>query len=212
VSLSTQLLSIALLGAEWVLWLLVVLSFISVMIIVERAAFFFAQRGDLRQLTDDVCRLIREGQTAEARTRLAAQPQLAARVALAGLDAAGRGTDAVADALVAAKAEMKMVMERNLAVLGTLGSNAPFIGLFGTVIGIIQAFHNLAHSSQKGPAVVMESLSEALVATAVGLLVAIPAVIAFNYFQRRMRAVLMSTDALTHSVLSHLHRGGSTQA
>jgi biopolymer transport protein ExbB len=92
-----------------------------------------------------------------------------------------------------------------LIVLGTLGNNAPFIGLFGTVLGIIKAFSDLAENTQGGADVVMAGISEALVATAVGLIVAIPAVIAFNYFNRRVRAVTTATDDLAHTILSELY-------
>ena len=208
-NLSKELLGMALLGAEWVLWLLVGLSFVSITIIVERALFYQRQRGDLQALKTDLCALVSRGKFDDARTRLRAEPRIAARIVGSALEAAERGPEAVAEALVAAKAEARLDLEANLAVLGTLGSNAPFIGLFGTVIGIIKAFHDLASAQAKGPTVVMHSLSEALVATAVGLLVAIPAVLGYNYFQRRVRIVLTSTDALAHSVLSELHRDAS---
>ena len=92
-------------------------------------------------------------------------------------------------------------LERWLAYLGTLGNNAPFIGLFGTVIGVIGAFEELGHGAE--PAAgrqrravashpVMASIAEALVATAVGILVALPAVAAFNYFQRRIASLLLA--------------------
>jgi biopolymer transport protein ExbB len=93
---------------------------------------------------------------------------------------------------------------RNLAFLGTLGNNAPFIGLFGTVLGIIKAFHDLAGNQAGGVAVVMAGISEALVATAVGLLVAIPAVVGFNTFNRRVRKAIANVDSLAHVVLAQL--------
>ena len=85
-------------------------------------------------------------------------------------------------------AGQRQKLDQGLVVLGTLGNNAPFIGLFGTVIGIIKAFHDLASAPQGGPSVVMSGISEALVATAVGLMVAIPAVIAYNTFQRIVKS------------------------
>jgi biopolymer transport protein ExbB len=89
-------------------------------------------------------------------------------------------------------------------VLGTLGSNAPFIGLLGTVIGIVMAFDALGAAGPTGapPAAVMCAIAEALVATAVGLFVAIPAVVAYNAFQRRVRVLLGGTDALAQKLLS----------
>jgi biopolymer transport protein ExbB len=95
-------------------------------------------------------------------------------------------------------------MEKNLGVLGTLGNNAPFIGLFGTVLGIIRAFADLARNQSGGATVVMTGISEALVATAVGLMVAIPAVVAYNVFQGRVRRGLGRIDAVAHVVLGAL--------
>jgi biopolymer transport protein ExbB len=106
--------------------------------------------------------------------------------------------------MAGAKARERHRLERNLAFLGTLGSNAPFIGLFGTVIGIIKAFHDLAKNQAGGVTVVMAGISEALVATAVGLLVAIPAVVAFNYFNRRVRTKMTEVDWMAHLALAEL--------
>jgi biopolymer transport protein ExbB len=106
--------------------------------------------------------------------------------------------------MTAARAAERVRLERRLAFLGTLGNNAPFIGLFGTVIGIIKAFHDLSMDTSSGARVVMAGISEALVATAMGLFVAIPAVVAYNYFQRRIRARLAASDALAHVLLAQL--------
>lgn len=86
---------------------------------------------------------------------------------------------------------LKLSLEKRLGILATLGNNAPFIGLFGTVLGIIQAFHDLGRASEFGVRIVMEGISEALVATALGLFVAIPSVIAYNYFVRRVKKILL---------------------
>jgi biopolymer transport protein ExbB/TolQ len=110
----------------------------------------------------------------------------------------------VSEAMAGAKTRGRLVLRRNLSFLGTLGSNAPFIGLFGTVLGVIKAFHDLAAKKGQGPEAVMGSLSEALIATAVGLLVAIPAVVAFNYFQGRVRTRVAQAEALAHDLLSDL--------
>ena len=102
--------------------------------------------------------------------------------------------------------EEKVRLERNLAFLGTLGANAPFIGLFGTVLGIIKAFKDLAESGLKPggetSTEVMSGISEALVATAVGLLVAIPAVVAYNIFQRRVKRTMGEAESLANTARS----------
>jgi biopolymer transport protein ExbB len=106
-------------------------------------------------------------------------------------------------------------LERGLAFLGTLGNNAPFIGLLGTVIGVVGAFEELGHAapghgtgvgaaSQVASQAVMSSIAEALVATAVGLLVALPAVAAYNFFQRRIAGLCAGSEVLTSLVLAYL--------
>lgn len=96
--------------------------------------------------------------------------------------------------------ERKAELEKGLTVLASLGSNAPFIGLFGTVLGIIQAFGTLSEGSSAMNAV-MFAIAEALVATAVGLFVAIPAVLAYNAFNRRIRNILQDCESLKETYL-----------
>jgi biopolymer transport protein ExbB len=91
-------------------------------------------------------------------------------------------------------------LERGLSVLATLGANAPFIGLFGTVLGIIRAFAYLG--TQTGTQTVMSGVSQALYATAAGILVAIPAVVAFNAFSRQVRLILMKTESLRDLIVA----------
>jgi biopolymer transport protein ExbB/TolQ len=95
-------------------------------------------------------------------------------------------------------------LERGLTTLATLGSNAPFIGLFGTVLGVIQAFGALG-ANQARASDIMVGISEALVATAVGLFVAIPAVVAYNALSRRLRVILVNSEALRDFYLSRRH-------
>ena len=106
-----------------------------------------------------------------------------------------------------------MKLERRLAFLGTLGNNAPFIGLFGTVIGVVSAFEALGEPAKTPLARPPRSaraasrhggIAEALVATAVGLAVAIPAVATYNFFQRMIKSTLANTEALTRMLLAHL--------
>jgi len=115
-----------------------------------------------------------------------------------------------------ASAVQRMRLERRLGFLGTLGSNAPFVGLLGTVIGIVQAFEQLqvagsANGSGGAMNNVMGAIAEALVATAIGLVVAIPAVAAFNAFQRRIKRVLGNAEALRHIVLSYVKSARSAE-
>jgi biopolymer transport protein ExbB len=203
-NLTQKLLALTLVGAEWVLWLLIVLSLLSVAIMIERGLYFLSLRMDFVALAEDLRRLLLAGKFAESRRQAGAAPGPVGFVAQQGLEEAERGAEAVESAMLGAKARVKLRLERNLAFLGTLGSNAPFIGLFGTVLGIIKAFHDLAGNQTGGIAVVMTGISEALVATAVGLLVAIPAVVGFNFYNRRVRSVVSQIDVVAQVILASL--------
>lgn len=215
--------SFAMLGAEWVMWVLVALSVASVAVMLERARYYRSLDDDLDKLSDDVRALLRKNDVAGAKARLEKSGSPAAVVGLAGLAEVDAGLKSAEEAMAGATVRVKLNMERYLAFLGTVGNNAPFVGLFGTVIGIVQAFDKLragesaAHeaarrAAQAGGAVapsldtgaVMGTLAEALVATAFGLLVAIPAVAGFNFFQRRVKNLVASSDTLSHVVLASL--------
>jgi biopolymer transport protein ExbB len=210
--ITERFLAFTLLGAEWVLWLLIALSIVSFAIMIERAYYFLTHSVDVDALASDLRRLLSKGAVADARSRVKSSDSTEMVVIAAGLDEVERGVDAVAEAMVGQKARQRMKLERNLVFLGTLGNNAPFIGLFGTVLGIIRAFHDLSGNQAGGVAVVMAGISDALVATAVGLMVAIPAVVGFNFFMRRVRQTLANVDALAHVVLAQLKGEGESPA
>ncbi len=201
-------------GAAPVMWLMIVLSVLSVAVILERGYFFYSIRDDLEVLARDLAKSLRAGSFDEARKRLEGSPSAEAAVVIAGLAEADRGAAACEEAMAGATALQRMKLERRLVFLGTLGNNAPFIGLFGTVVGIIQAFQKLGESSKAAataaavsggaPSEVMNAIAEALVATAIGLAVAIPAVAAYNYFQRLIKSTVTNTDALSRVLLAHL--------
>jgi biopolymer transport protein ExbB len=187
------------------LWLLVGLSLVSVTIMVERWVFFFSRRVDFDRLSTQVRSALHSGNVEEALALVETSRAIECVVLAAGLHELRRGAHAVSETMLSVKARERLRLEQFLPVLGTLGSNAPFIGLLGTVLGIIRAAHDMtqAQAGQQGAAsAVMSGVFEALVATAVGLFVAIPAVIAFNYFQRRVRGAIGRTDALAHLLLS----------
>jgi biopolymer transport protein ExbB/TolQ len=204
-NLTQVIVDFALLGAEWVLWLLVALSVLSVGVMIERGLFLRQRRVDHDELEKALVAAMRKQDPNALDKRYKHNDALQVRVALAGLEAGRDGVDAAAEAMNAEKARVRQTYEAHLVVLGTLGNNAPFIGLFGTVLGIVAALHDLALNPQGGAEAVMASLSEALVVTAVGLLVALPAVIAFNLFNRRVRAVAADADTIAHVVLAELH-------
>lgn len=208
--------SFAMLGAEWVMWVLVALSFVSVSIILERARYYRTLRADLGELALRLNERLRARDEAGALELLKGSPAPAALVARTGLRELSRGAEAVSCVMASTLARVRAELERRLAFLNTVGNNAPFVGLFGTVIGIIQAFDALkpqpgvrgaaaAAAAASATGRVMGTISEALVATAIGLLVAIPAVAAYNFFQRKIKAMMGDTEVLTQLVLAHAH-------
>jgi biopolymer transport protein ExbB/TolQ len=192
-------------GAEWVMYLLLALSVASVAVILERA-IFFRRHGKSRAET--VAPLLAFGKLEQARLEVEDQPGLEAEVVRAAVAAAEGGPASVAEMVACTIRRERLAYERGLGFLGTLGSNAPFLGLFGTVVGIIKAFADLGVGTSKGAgaAAVMSGLSEALVATAVGIFVAIPAVVAFNAYNRRLRNIVSRAEALSHALAAHLQQ------
>jgi biopolymer transport protein ExbB len=200
--LSSKLLALTNLGADWVLWMLVALSIASVGIMIERAAFFLA-RGALD--LDGVQRRLLAGDLTGAAGAVEGRRGMEADVVRAAVTHAAKGADAVREVVSATIELSRIEYERRLAFLGTLGNNAPFIGLFGTVLGIIRAFFDLSRNpGAAGAGTVMVGISEALVATAVGLFVALPAVVAYNLFQRGLRRAAQRAAALGHAAVASL--------
>lgn len=194
------------LGAGWVLWLLVALSIVGLAIVLERVYFFATTRGDFAALRTAVLSSLRKGDVAAALKHLKASPSVEAKIVGAGVAAAEEGPDAVEELMAGESAQAKIQMERNLAFLGTVGNNAPFVGLLGTVIGIIRAFVALKEGAGQVTDQLYQEVGEALVATAIGILVAIPAVAFFNLLGRIVRTRLSQADTLGHDVLAYLRR------
>jgi biopolymer transport protein ExbB len=195
-------------GATPVMYLMLALSVVSFAIMIERGWFFTMISENIAKLAEALAARLNEHDLNGASELVAASKSAEAAIVAAGLKQLGRGAEAAEEAMASATALQRMRLERRLAFLGTLGNNAPFIGLLGTVIGIVQAFEKLqgagAGGGAAGPASdVMGAIAEALVATAIGLVVAIPAVAAFNYFQRKIRATLANSEALTHVLLAY---------
>jgi biopolymer transport protein ExbB len=178
-----------LIGGDWVLWILVFASILSVTVMIERLIYFWRNRTPVERFIEPFAeRLNRDdinGAAALAEVTKGAEARIA-KVALANFN---EGEQAVEQMMASRKVTERLRFERYLMILGTMGNNAPFFGLFGTVLGIIKAFHELgqAGNNAAGATTVMSGISEALVATAMGLLVAIPAVIAYNYFIKKVK-------------------------
>lgn len=206
--LSRKLLGVTLSSAEWVLWVLVILSVLSIAIMLERAVYFASHRlGNSEELAVRLAR----GEFDAVRAAIEGKKGMEAAVIREALASAPQGPDTVEQVIASTVARERPQYERFLSFLGTLGNNAPFIGLFGTVLGIIKAFNDLGKMSAQGASMqqtVMAGISEALVATAVGLAVAIPAVVAFNVFNRQLKTLTSRTNALGHALVGSMRAEG----
>ncbi len=205
-TIDTQLLDLMLrAGSRWILWLLLGLSLAAVAVMVDRV-WFFARERPPRDRIAAALRALQAGNTAAALAQVAGAPSMQAAVIRACLAHAGDGVAAIEDHQAAALEHARLRYERRLAFLGTLGNNAPFVGLFGTVLGIIRAFHDLAAGALQGQGTqaVMSGIAEALVATAIGLLVALPAVAMYNALTRHVETTVAGTEAMAREVLAYL--------
>ena len=199
-------------GAGWVLWLLFGLSFIGVAVVLERWWYFRSKTDDVTVLAARLDAHFSSGAFVDALESLRTMRSVGAAVARAGLRLAPLGAAAAEKGMQSATCAERKQLEARLAFLGTLGNNAPFLGLFGTVIGVILAFEELGQASnsasgavsQVASSGVMAAIAEALVATAAGIAVALPAVAAYNYLQRRVATLLDDAETLSSLVLAYL--------
>lgn len=191
-------------GGSWVIYLLFALSVLAVAVIIERFIIvdrqYRYQIGEIGTLTRN---LEESGPSNGILKRLRADSVLY-RVAKELIDYASKGHSSLERHLETRMALEKRYLERHVVILGTLGNNAPFIGLLGTVLGVIKAFHDLGASVGQGPEVVMQGISEALVATAVGILVALPCVASYNFLQKRIKDTLVDADRFGKQLMAIL--------
>jgi biopolymer transport protein ExbB/TolQ len=205
-----NLLSLPVFRSEWVLWLLLGLSLLSVAVMVERWFFYRRRKINFEAVKDEFSKALDKGDFDAAAKLLAKYDSLETNVTLAGLRGYEKGPESVEELIAGALSRGKSEYERRLSILATLASNSPFIGLFGTVLGIIRSFKEMSKDIANASTGVMAGIAEALVATAVGLLVAIPAVVAYNVFKGMVKDAVTNTDGLTRVLMAELKSAGKT--
>jgi biopolymer transport protein ExbB/biopolymer transport protein TolQ len=200
-----SLLRLALLGASWVMYLLLGLSVVSIGVMLERAWFFYRYTERERVLSGVVHNVLAAGSWSDLADALMKRRTVEADILVRGLTFATAGATAFEHAMQGELDQRRGELGRGLNLLGTIGSNGPFVGLLGTVIGVIESFHHLgAGNDDAAMAAVMAGIAEALVATAVGLFVAIPAVVSYNYFSAKIDGIEESLRALTKTICAEL--------
>jgi len=184
---------------------LMLCSVVAFGIVAERGWFYSKRRGNAGAIARDAIRLIRLNNMTEAAhvCRTAAHP--IGPVAATLFEHKDEDVTSVEERLHVALSQQKLLLERNLNVLGTLAAIAPLLGLLGTVWGIMRAFHDMAQVGSAAPSVVAAGVAVALVTTAAGLVVAVPALILYNHFARRMNVMLTVAENETRLVRTELH-------
>jgi len=198
------LLGLPVFRSEWVLYLLLGLSLASVAVMVERWFFYRSHRVDADALRTKLSDLLAAGDFQGAAKLLQPHDALETNIVLAGLKAYELGPESAEELIAGALGKEKARYENRLNFLATLASNAPYVGLFGTVLGIVRSFRDLAANMADASSAVMAGIAESLIATAVGLLVAIPAVVAFNVFKARVKSSVVDGQMLARTLMSQL--------
>jgi len=180
-----------------VLIALVLCSVVTLGVTLERVHYFSKRRGEADGLLRDVLDMIKEGNLSEAVRRCRAHTHPLGAVAVEVLQSAHESPTAQEERLQIGLSQQKLLLERNLGVIGTAAAVAPLVGLLGTVWGIMRAFNDMALTGSAAPSVVAAGVAEALVTTAAGLVVAVPSVVLYNHFSRKMSVML--TVAENHS-------------
>jgi biopolymer transport protein ExbB len=205
-SLIQTFLRLAQLGAEWVMWLLLAMGFIAAVLVFERLYLYMSTKVNVTRLARKLLELLQAGRLDQAQELVKKGRAIEERVIADALALYTEGPDAVEEIVQASLIKERQRYERSLSYLGTVGSNAPFIGLLGTVIGVILAFAELGRNPKGGLEVVGPGISEALVATAVGLVVAIPSLMSFNWMKGLLKRRLANSDFLARIVVAQLKK------
>ena len=197
-------------GGSWVIYLLFLLSILALAVIIERSVLINRQSRYQADVLPSLQEKLDEGPPSVVLKSLRSD-SIPYRVAKELIDHASKGNLSLERHLEARLSLEKRSLEKRMVILGTLGNNAPFIGLLGTVLGVIRAFHDLGASAGQGPEVVMQGISEALVATAVGILVALPCVAFYNFLQKRIKDALVDADRFGKQLIAILEAESSAR-
>jgi len=173
-----------------VLIALIAFSVVTLGVTIERFYYYWTRRGNADQIAREVLQRMRKGDVKEAIWTCEQGRHPAAATMQVVANALGESNNDIDERVIVALSEQKLMLERNLNILGTMAVTAPLVGLLGTVWGIMRAFHDMALVGSAAPTVVAGGIAEALITTAVGLVVAVPSLIAYNHFVRRMNVML----------------------
>jgi biopolymer transport protein ExbB len=205
--MSEKFFTIATAAHEVTLYLLLLLSVISLAFILERFFSLGKVRRESQKVAERMREILTSNNLAELEELARDKGTLEGRALALGLrHVRERGVNGLEEIFSSFSAIERPALDRYLGFLATVGSNAPFIGLLGTVFGVMEAFHSMQANAGEATAV-MGGISQALVATAIGLMVAIPAVIAFNFFQKQVKGIMLNLQSARDLCLAYAKSG-----
>ncbi len=187
-----------------ILSVLLICSMVSLAVILERWVFFRKRKVDVKDFFAKIEKVLAQGKEAHSHCASLGEPMCTiVRAALTHKDGSNDSLELAVDRTIRIQVGE---LESSVPLLGTVAAAAPFIGLLGTVIGIIRAFKSLATAGAGGPQVVAGGIAEALVATAFGLMVAIPALVAYNYYSTKIRRMTESMEICADGVVDLIEK------
>lgn len=188
--------------------IMIVCSIIMVAYLIERLIAYGKVGKIDPSVADRVKQALRGGQIKEAINLCARNESFLTRAIEGSLQVASFGKEEMENVFNLYRMRLQAILNKNLAIFGTLSFIGPLLGLLGTVLGVIQAFRDLAISGSGGPTIVAAGIAEALIATAFGIAVAVPSAVLYNYFTTKVRTQLQSYDQLAQEIMILVHTSG----
>ena len=181
-------------GSSPIVMVLIGFSIITLGIVIERALYYSKRNGKPDATLEAALSKLRRGKKSEAMRACESCNHPMGSVAAQILDSDCSDPDKAEERLQIALSQQKLFLERNLGILGTMAAVSPLVGLLGTVWGIMRAFRDMSSTGSAAPSVVAAGVAEALVTTAIGLIIAVPALMLYNHFARRMGVMLTEAE------------------
>lgn len=189
---------------SFAMWILLIISIVGLTYTIERILYFIRNRKDVRDFCDRIKKLIAKDEFSEIIDVCRREPSPVSRMVENGLAEPERGTVIIYELMTNVINREKVHMENNVGVIGTISHISPLVGLLGTVVGIIKSFYSIALTGAGGSEVIAMGVAEALITTAAGICIAVPAVIIYNYFVRKISVTVQSLSIVRDEIITEL--------
>jgi biopolymer transport protein ExbB len=198
-------------GSSPIMMALIGFSVVTMGVAIERLYYYRKRRGNPDQTLERAISKLCSGDKRESARICAASPHPMGQVAAEMLESESLDAEKAEERLMISLSQQKMLLERNLGILGTMAAVSPLVGLLGTVWGIMRAFNDMSATGTAAPSVVAAGVAEALVTTAAGLIIAVPALMIYNHLSRRMGVMLTVAENHTRSIRLTLAESATRQ-